>query len=50
MKKIIESTPMKRVGQPEEIASLVAFLAMDKASYITGQNINVDGGMMAQGM
>ena len=50
LKKIIESTPMKRVGQPEEIASLVAFLAMDKASYITGQNINVDGGMMAQGM
>jgi NAD(P)-dependent dehydrogenase (short-subunit alcohol dehydrogenase family) len=50
LKKIIESTPMKRVGQPEEIASLVAFLAMDKASYITGQNINVDGGMMAKGM
>lgn len=50
LKKIIESTPMKRVGQPEEIAGLVAFLAMDKASYITGQNINVDGGMMAQGM
>lgn len=50
LKRIIESTPMKRVGQPEEIASLVAFLAMDKASYITGQNINVDGGMMAQGM
>lgn len=50
LKKIIDSTPMKRVGQPEEIASLVAFLAMDKASYITGQNINVDGGMLAKGM
>ena len=50
LKKIIESTPMKRIGQPEEIASLVSFLAMDKASYITGQNINVDGGMMAKGM
>ncbi len=50
LKKIIERTPMKRVGQPEEIASLVAFLAMDKASYITGQNINVDGGMMSNGL
>ncbi|MBX2941587.1 MAG: SDR family oxidoreductase [Cyclobacteriaceae bacterium] len=50
LKKIIERTPMQRVGQPEEIASLVAFLAMDKASYITGQNINVDGGMMSSGL
>lgn len=50
LKLIIESTPMARVGQPEEIASLVAYLAMDKASYVTGQNINVDGGMMAKGM
>ena len=50
LKKIIDSTPMNRVGQPEEIAGLVAFLAMDKASYITGQNIFVDGGMMAKGM
>ncbi|MEQ9414072.1 MAG: SDR family oxidoreductase [Cyclobacteriaceae bacterium] len=50
LKKIIERTPMKRVGQPEEIASLVAYLAMDKASYITGQNINVDGGMMSKGL
>jgi len=50
LKKIIERTPMRRVGQPEEIASLVAYLAMDKSSYITGQNINVDGGMMASGL
>lgn len=50
LKLVIESTPMARVGQPEEIASLVAYLAMDKASYVTGQNINVDGGMMAKGM
>ncbi|GAB1444528.1 SDR family oxidoreductase [Flammeovirgaceae bacterium] len=50
LKKIIERTPMQRVGQPEEIASLVAFLALDKASYITGQNINVDGGMMSSGL
>jgi len=50
LKKIIERTPMQRVGQPEEISSLVAYLAMDKSSYITGQNINVDGGMMSKGL
>lgn len=50
LKKILDRTPMQRVGQPEEIASLVAYLAMDKASYITGQNINVDGGMMSKGL
>lgn len=48
--KIKERTPMNRVGQPEEVASLVAFLAMDKASYITGQNIMVDGGMSIKGL
>lgn len=50
LKKIIDRTPMGRVGQPEEIASAVAYLAMDKASYITGQNINVDGGMLSKGL
>ena len=50
LKKILDRTPMQRVGQPEEISSLVAYLAMDKASYITGQNINVDGGMMSKGL
>lgn len=50
LKKIIERTPLGRVGQPEEIAGLAAFLAMDKSSYITGQNIQVDGGLMAKGL
>jgi Tropinone reductase 1 len=41
---IISRTPMRRVARPEEVAAAVAFMAMDKAAYITGQNISVDGG------
>jgi NAD(P)-dependent dehydrogenase (short-subunit alcohol dehydrogenase family) len=40
-----ESVPMKRYGTPEEIASTISFLASDRAAYITGQNIRVDGGI-----
>ncbi len=48
--QIIKRTPLSRVAEPEEMASVVAFLAMDKASYITGQNISVDGGMSVKGL
>jgi NAD(P)-dependent dehydrogenase (short-subunit alcohol dehydrogenase family) len=41
------SIPMRRVGEPEEIAPMVAFLACDAASYITGAVICVDGGLSA---
>jgi NAD(P)-dependent dehydrogenase (short-subunit alcohol dehydrogenase family) len=44
-KQIIASVPMKRFGQPEEVAGAVAFLASQDASYITGAEINVDGGL-----
>jgi NAD(P)-dependent dehydrogenase (short-subunit alcohol dehydrogenase family) len=43
-KEIIEKVPMRRFGQPEEVAAAVAFLASEDASYITGVEINVDGG------
>jgi NAD(P)-dependent dehydrogenase (short-subunit alcohol dehydrogenase family) len=42
---IAARVPMGRIGRPEEIASAVAFLASDDASYITGIELNVDGGM-----
>ncbi|TCL56985.1 3-oxoacyl-[acyl-carrier-protein] reductase [Kineothrix alysoides] len=42
---VIAQIPLKRAGQPKDIAEMVAFLASDKAGYITGQVISVDGGM-----
>ncbi len=42
---IINNVPLARFGEAEEVADLVAFLASDKANYINGQVINVDGGM-----
>ena len=44
--KIMSRTPMKRLGQPSEIADTVAYLASDAASYITGEIVVVDGGRM----
>ena len=41
---IIENTPMKRIGQPEEVANVVAFLASDEASFMTGAAVEVSGG------
>ncbi|GAB3136570.1 3-oxoacyl-ACP reductase FabG [Micromonospora sonneratiae] len=43
-KMVAELTPLRRVGQPTEIASVVAFLASDDASYVSGQTLYVNGG------
>jgi 3-oxoacyl-[acyl-carrier protein] reductase len=41
---IIERTPLGRIGQPEEVANVVAFLASDEASFVTGAAVEVSGG------
>ena len=46
-REAMEATvPMKRIGRPEEYANLVCFLASEQASYITGTNIPIDGGLL----
>ena len=44
--EIIKSIPMKKIGNPKEVANLVLFLSSNLSDYITGQVINVDGGMV----
>jgi NAD(P)-dependent dehydrogenase (short-subunit alcohol dehydrogenase family) len=44
---VLKNTPLNRVANPNDVASAAAFLAMDAASYITGETIMIDGGYMA---
>ena len=45
-KELVSAIPVGRIGAPEDVAALVAFLASDDANYITGQVLHVDGGMV----
>jgi NAD(P)-dependent dehydrogenase (short-subunit alcohol dehydrogenase family) len=47
--KVAQAYPMKRLGTPEDVARLVAFLASDDAAWITGETVRVDGGVLATG-
>jgi NAD(P)-dependent dehydrogenase (short-subunit alcohol dehydrogenase family) len=47
---ILGRTPLGRIAEPHEIATVVAFLAMSASSYVTGQSLVVDGGMTIQGL
>ncbi len=47
--EVISRTPLKKIGDPADVAAAVAFLCMPAASYITGQTINVDGGFTIYG-
>lgn len=44
--KMLELVSMKRYGNPEEVASVISFLCSDNASYVTGQTIEISGGLM----
>jgi len=46
LKEALEDVPMGRVGRPEEVAAAIAFLASREASYITGQTLRIDGGLL----
>lgn len=49
LQEVLNRTPMKRVGEPKEVANVIRFLASDDASYVTGQTIAVDGGFTIYG-
>ena len=50
LEKILSVTPLGRVGEPEEVASVAAFLCLPAASYVTGECIVIDGGFSAAGI
>ncbi|MFC3580684.1 SDR family oxidoreductase [Sphingomonas hylomeconis] len=47
MQALVADTPLKRFGQPDEVAAIAVLLASDEATYITGTELNIDGGLLA---
>lgn len=47
MRALVADTPLKRFGMPEEVAAIAVMLASDEASYVTGTEVNIDGGLLA---
>ena len=47
MQALVADTPLKRFGMPEEVAAIVVMLASDEATYVTGTEVNIDGGLLA---
>jgi tropinone reductase I len=50
LEKILATTPLGRIGEPEEVASVVAFLCLPAASYVTGEVVTIDGGFAVSGV
>jgi 3-oxoacyl-[acyl-carrier protein] reductase len=48
LQRVLQTIPLGRLGRPDELAPAVAFLASDEASYITGETINLDGGIQME--
>jgi len=47
MAALVQDTPLKRFGTPEEVAAMAVFLASDESAYVTGSEFNIDGGLLA---
>nr|WP_256591087.1 SDR family oxidoreductase [Pseudomonas sp. ERMR1:02] len=47
MAALVRDTPLRRFGMPEEVAAVALLLASDDASYMTGSEFNIDGGLLA---
>jgi NAD(P)-dependent dehydrogenase (short-subunit alcohol dehydrogenase family) len=47
MASLVKDTPLRRFGRPEEVAALAVLLASDEASYMTGSELTIDGGILA---
>lgn len=47
MRAFVADTPLRRFGTPEEVAAVAVLLASDEAAYMTGAELNIDGGLLA---